>query len=564
MGFFRTDEMEYRLLHLCGGSVHGISQAQLIIFLEDVAGIPVGWQYDMVSGDSIGSGGAAALTCPKEKGSKKPKMSARQYEAELVRLCLETFEPFQEKYYERMVKLEIELRTLEETINIINRWACKRDKAIQNTIDKALDSARAIMRKTGLQAALPPEQDPEQKQAQETRLSARFNLHSGITTRTIIPVLGNLLERAKKKAASFFFSTEAIYKSFDHHLTFADGSPVMLSDTITGFHSDAFNINRKQPESHVHILPIGTWKGFISHHDLPLADIPKRSMPAQTVFKPYLSPYSGYHYDDIAHYNTMASPMNDIRRKFSKAQDNRDLRLRIKRHGMSIGTGVEGFQIDPERMGELLLLGRMDPSEGAPLMKIPLLFNTTKAVRDLKEELGAQHAIFIDKVVEKDQPYDKGGYKRLLERYNEASALTRAHMLETLGQPIEFSLIDARPEKIEQLRQFGWAMVWDHLEVLVNEAKAGLYRAHRNGLISDRHLERRLKFIENNFPPEKMNAPDRRRVGFIEYLTSKGHLPGLGLGLFASSATGQPEIANDHMTPPPNDDSSTAHNLYPS
>ena len=92
--------------------------------------------------------------------------------------------------------------------------------------------------------------------------------------------------------------------------------------------------------------------------------------------------------------------MNALRRKLARADEDKKLGVKIKRKGVSIGTGMEPPKLDPERMGELLILGRLEASEGAPLLKIPLLFNTSKAIRDLTEELGEDNAIFIEKIMD--------------------------------------------------------------------------------------------------------------------------------------------------------------------
>jgi len=91
LAFLKTDDIEYRALYLGGGSVHGVSQAQVLIFLEEIAGIPIAWQYDMLAGDSIGSTPAAALNMPATPGSNIPKFSAQQYSKVLIEIAQETF-----------------------------------------------------------------------------------------------------------------------------------------------------------------------------------------------------------------------------------------------------------------------------------------------------------------------------------------------------------------------------------------------------------------------------------------------------------------------------------------
>lgn len=155
-------------------------------------------------------------------------------------------------------------------------------------------------------------------------------------------------------------------------------------------------------------------------------------MPAQTIFKPYLSPFSKQHYDDIAAQNTMAASMNEIRRKFSRAIDDKKLSGQLKRHGVSIGTGFTPPNLDPERMGKLLILGRLDSSEGAPLLNVPLLFNTSKAIRDLEEELGQENAVFIDKIIDPDVTFNKRKYKDQLKMYSKEfsrAAIRESHEL---------------------------------------------------------------------------------------------------------------------------------------
>lgn len=534
MGFLQSAEEDFRLLYLGGGAVHGVSQAQLLIFLEEVTGIPIAWQFDMISGDSIGSDPAVGLACPIKKGSKTPKFTAAQYAEILKQLCQEIFEPYQENYHTNMVKLEIELKLFEKTIEIIENWSGKKDQAFANALDSAAAMARNIGRKIGLPFS---KHTAKTDNADKNTHTRRFNLVSGAMELTALPILRKLLERSKGKVKNFFFSPEPVHNALDRHLVFEDGSPVMLHDAITGLHVDSFNICRREPESHIFIKPIKRWKGFISHENLPLAEIPKRSMPAQTIFKPYYSPVSKCYYDDIAHHNTMAAAMNSIRRKFNQAQESGQLKVSIKRHGVSIGTGIFPPKIDPERMGELLILGRLDSEEGAPLLKIPLLFNTSKAIRDLKEELGPENAVFIDKIVDEAIVNNTYKYRESLKKYK--GVFSKRHIRQNFEEEVmrlpKYDLIDARPEKIAQLEDFGWTMVWDNLEALVNEAKLGLERALRHKLITESFYNKRLKAIDEIFPPENLNKKPQSSSSILDFLRFGGSLP--RFSLFDSSPT---------------------------
>lgn len=300
MVFNKQEEQEYRLLYLGGGAVHGVTQAQALIFLEELAGIPIAWQYDMISGDSVGSNPAAVLNCPKAKGSNEPKYSAKEYAYFLKDIVQKTFEPYRENYYSNMVALEVEIRALEKGIEVLQNWGHKKDKSAQKALSSALKYGKSIGHKIGI--GTPDELDSINDQS----ALSFFNMHSGVLNYTVVPLLERRLNKAKDKVKNFFFSPDIIHDALDSHLVFEDGSPVMLSDTITGFHSEAFNIDKTKPEAHMVIKPIGNWEGGVSDDNIPLAEVPKRSMPAQTVFKPYFSPYSNCHYDDIAHHNTMA------------------------------------------------------------------------------------------------------------------------------------------------------------------------------------------------------------------------------------------------------------------
>lgn len=515
MGLFRSEIVKFRTLHLGGGSVHGISQNKPLIFLEELAGIPIAWQFDMIGGDSVGSTPATVLNCPKEKGSHKPKFSAKDFDYFLKKIAQETFEPYKEDYYTSMIKLDVKIKFFEEAINIIDRWAKGRDSrtalAIQTLTKATSEAGRQIAQACGINVP-PTIEYPEPTRA---KLSQKFNLHSGAAHKTIIPVLQRILAHASNQVESFFFSPQKIHAALDEHLRFPDESPVMLSDTITGFYSEAYNINKSIPEAHSHIKPIKGWAGFKSHNDLALADIPKRSMPAQTIFKPYLSPYSDCYYDDIARINTMASVMNHVRRKFSRAQDEGNLRARIERSGLSIGTGMSNIKIDPVRMEKMLLLDRFNPAVGAPF-NIALYVSTFKAVRDLKEEVGVKNAVFIDKITDPDIHFDKNKYCEMFKALpSKAQDLIHADILPDLGTMPKIDLIDARASKIKDLDNFGWVMVWDHLEQLVQSAKEGLECAKRRGLVTDTFVRKRMQFIDDTFPPHLFPSYNKKTQGLF-------------------------------------------------
>ncbi len=530
MGLFWQDDEDFLLLYLGGGSVHTISQLQPLIFLEEITQTPIGHLFDMVTGDSAGSGPAAALTCPDKKGSTTPKISALQYYELCQDFIAQTFEPLRENYYANMVTLEIMIKGYEKSISLVEDWSRKKDKAINNT-----RLAKFFASKISATAEPLDLHKPES-------LTAKFNVFAALTSRTILPILQKRLDKAKDRVQEFFFSPDLIHKAFDEHLKFADGSPVMLHDTITGLHSESFNIDQREAEAHTNIKPMHGWKGHISHKNLPLSEIPKRSMPAQTVFKPYYSPVSKCYYDDIARHNTMAAPMNAIRRKFTKAQEGGLLRKNIKRIGLSIGCGINPPNIDPARMGELLLLGRLDAREGAPLLNIPQLFNTSKAIRDLEEELGEDNAIFIDKILDPALVLNPYRYRTQLEKYGETFGknLIRGNLEEEAHRMPEHSLIDARPEKMAQLEEFGWAMVWENLDSLTTMAKKGLDRAWKKGHITDRQLHQRLKKIDEIFPPDSMKNPKSAPQNLTSYLSFGGRLPRFNL-FTAKNAQDQPE-----------------------
>lgn len=537
MVFNRTEDYDFRLLYLSGGSVHGISQAQVLVFLEELSGIPIAWQYDMISGDSVGSNPAAVLNCPVEKGSVIPKFTAREYAHILKQIIEETFQPHRENYYRNMVTLEIEIQATQKAIDIVREWSHSHDQSMNNGLSGAFNYARNFAGRFGLGG----------KNKEETSLKF-FNLYSGAAEKTLIPLLEKRLNKAKERAKDFFFSPDKVHASLDEHLVFEDGSPVMLSDSITGFHSEAFNINNTKPEAHMYMKPIDRWKGFISHQDLPLAEIPKRSMPAQTVFKPYYSKYSGCYYDDIAHHNTMASPMNAIRRKLARAKDDHLINKRIVRKGVSIGTGMEPPKIDPERMGELLILGRLDSTEGAPLLNIPLLFNTSKAIRDLTEELGEENAVFIEKIMDANVELNKHKFEEEVKKNPDFfPEFIRKNMEYSANKMPSFSMIDARPEKLRQIEEFGWDMIWDHIGILVQEAKAGLRHAHKKGYIDEDTLEERLEFIEEFLPERHAKEQNHSAKSFMDYLRFGGRLP--GMGLFSSAEAEEAKLEPEDPSP---------------
>lgn len=151
MVFTRTEDYNFRLLYLAGGSVHGISQAQVLVFMEELTGIPIAWQYDMISGDSVGSNPAAVLNCPKERGSIEPKFTAREYAAILKDIVQETFEPYRDNYYKNMVALEIEIQATQKVLNIIRDWAQLRDQRANNGLSGVLITARMFLEKSVLE-----------------------------------------------------------------------------------------------------------------------------------------------------------------------------------------------------------------------------------------------------------------------------------------------------------------------------------------------------------------------------------------------------------------------------
>lgn len=526
MAFLKSDDIDYRALYLGGGSVHGIAQAQVLIFLEDLAGIPVAWQYDMLAGDSIGSTPAAALNMPVEPGSNIPKFSARQYNEMLIQIAQETFEPYREDYYDNMVKLELKIRTCKEAINTIQSWSRRRDKKYSNAIQSLTDKVRDIAEHIGFKKPL--DELPETKKS----LTGSFNLHSGLTEKTVLPILRKILNKANEEVETFFFSAQPIHDALDEKLSYSDGTTAKLSDCITGFHSEAFNINKREAEAHTFIKPVNEWDGHISHPELPLAEVPKRSMPAQTIFKPYFSPHSEEYYDDIAAHNTMAASMNEIRRKFSRAIEEKKLTGRLKRHGVSIGTGLKPPNLDPERMGKLLILGRLDSSEGAPLLNVPLLFNTSKAIRDLEEELGQEHAVFIDKIIDPDVAFSKHKYRDQLKMYSKEFSRHAAHNdnQRVPNRLTDANMIDARDENVEVLVKFGWSMVQDHLDILVHEAKEGLQHAFRKGYIDECCLQQKLKKIDTAFPPSNLVGNNKQQdKNFMDYLTFGGRVSYFGI-----------------------------------
>lgn len=556
--FWQDDEEEFLLLYLGGGSVHTISQQQVLIFLESISQTPIAHMFDMIAGDSAGSGAAVALNCPIRKGSKKPRYSAEQYYQKLKSIIEDTFQPYRENYYQKMVTLEVTMKIYQSAIDTLQNWSDEKDRQISDS------RLGRFFARSSNEIGVPEdskdrdEDDARANHAQEDAappLTKRFNLVSGIMNRTLLPPLRAMMARTEKKIPEFFFSAEHINTAFDEALRFRDGSPVMLEDTITGVHSEAFNIDKRVAESHTHIKPIKGWNGFTSHTNLPLSEIPKRSMPAQTVFRPYYSEHSKCHYDDIARHNTMAAPMNAIRRKFTKAQERGELKIDIKRFGISIGCGFKPPNIDPEKMGSLLILGRLDSSEGAPLLSIPQLFNTSKAIRDLEEELGQENAIFVDKVIDNTLTLQPYRYREQLSRFGKefGKEAPPASLSEQNKHLDDYSLIDARPEKIEQLEAFGWAMVWENLDSLVNVAKKGLNRAYKKGMITDKQFRDRLQKINDVFPPDKIGTPAQKTKSLSEYMGFGGHLSRFST-LFTAKpkeAVKEPSREAIRMTEPP-------------
>lgn len=199
MAFSKTDDIDYRALYLGGGSVHGVSQAQVLIFLEDIAGIPIAWQYDMLAGDSIGSTPAAALNMPVTPGSNIPKFSAQQYSEMLIQIAQETFEPYRGEYYDNMVKLELKIRTCKEIIHSIQSWSRRRDQKYADAFESLNNKVRDIAERMGLKKQV--EELPKSKKS----LTGSFNLHSGATENTIIPIIQKILDKANAKVETFFF-----------------------------------------------------------------------------------------------------------------------------------------------------------------------------------------------------------------------------------------------------------------------------------------------------------------------------------------------------------------------
>ena len=487
MALFGSNEQDYLVLHLGGGSVHGLSQMQVLIFLEELAGIPTAWMFDMIAGDSFGSVPAAALNIPEKPGSKIPRFSAKRTSEVAEEVLKKTFNPFREEYHKDMVKLEIKIKALEEALNAI-----KDLKKAENPLTKKFMGTIAAM--------------------------------------TVAPVLEKHLKSLKEQTGDVFFSFEHVAKALDRNFTFTNGQHVKLGQTITGFHSEAFNLDRIEPKTHSYIPPIGGWKGHLSDKDITLADISMRSMSAQTYFKPYKSRHTGEHFDDIAHHNTMASVMNSLRRKFTNAAESKQLHTKLNRKGLSIGVGTVVPDIDPKRMGELLILDRLDSEQGAPLIQIPVIYNTSKAIRDMEEELGPENVAFIEKILDPRLVKNKLRYRQILREFPNANKEILRNTLEYEASRIPaYNMIDARPETIEKIKEVGLMMVYENTEELVEFAKRGLERAYRHKLIDKTQLSERLEKINNTYPhlQERKHSKPKNLLDFLRF---GGSFPQFGFG----------------------------------
>lgn len=66
-----------RVLSLSGGAVRGLLPAVILAHIEEITGKPISQLFDLIVGTSTGSIIATLLTIPKEKGSTKPKYTAK-------------------------------------------------------------------------------------------------------------------------------------------------------------------------------------------------------------------------------------------------------------------------------------------------------------------------------------------------------------------------------------------------------------------------------------------------------------------------------------------------------
>ncbi len=497
----------------------GLAQVQVMAFMEELGGIPISWMYDMLAGDSVGSIHASVANVPMAPGSSKPRYTMAEYNEIFKKIVQETFEPYRPDYHRSMAELEISMRVLERAIERVKGSAIQADSKIDTMLHapgRAL--ARMINAAAGAVRLGPVFNSVSTGTAQPTIQPVKY-----LTDRLVLPRLEKMLAEKQGKVEHVFFSPEPIHRILDSRLKFSRSkNPLMLGETITGFHCESFNLDRLEPAYHSVVKPGEHWQGYISDPDLPLSDPPKCSMAAATIFHAYKSPYTNCHYEDIGNQNTLATPMNYVRRLLPDD---------IQRKGMSIGTGIEKIDLDPVRMRELLILGRLDSEQGAPLLTVPKLYNLRKARRDLEEELGSENVTFIDKVLDAYPVKNKHRYRQMLEEFGGTFSqkfISAAINDEAVKMP-ESSMIDARAEQLAKIEEFGRAMVWENLPVLVREVKEGLKRAQRQKLVSASFVSQKIQEIDATFPSLK-NHDVKRSKSIIDYLTFGGSLPRIADG----------------------------------
>lgn len=540
---------EFRMLHMEGGAVLGLAQIEILIFLEETAGIPISWQYDMLSGDSVGSLHAAVANTPVTKDSAEPRYSMKHYKDVFKGVITEVFEPYRDFHHDQIAVNEGIRIGLAATADKLRQIGERADTWLLSIFNEAAVTL-------GFGNPFPEErflgfQNPSKPQPLRSILNSAAHFSE------------NLVNRQKLSSQELFYSSKPIEKILKDRLRFKDtGEPVMLGDTITGFHTTSFNIYPKLDVAyHFTIKPGENHEGHVSDPDLPLWDPPMCSSAAPTVLPPHQSEFTNNMYEDAAHVLAMNTPMNTVRMR---------LPPHIQRHGISLGTGFSITDLAPEELKEAAVIARLQRQKGALFISAPQIIVKRQAERDLKFELGEKNAIFINKSLDPasvqnpvrfrdllsdamamnkvliQQQLDEEGvnnttiFKSMLRSANRHSAEQIREQMERESESLpNQDWLDARPENLAKIEAFGRTMIAENKATLIQEAKDGLRSAHKKGLITEEFLQERLALIAHQYPNSVRDTITEDSVSRVRRYLQAGW----------RFLNRQP--ANDTPTPPP-------------
>ncbi|AEP09918.1 patatin-like phospholipase family protein [Micavibrio aeruginosavorus] len=471
-----TDHQEPQdyVLYVPGGVLWGIYPLVVLKFLEDLTQLPVSKQFNNFAGSSTGAVALGGLNIPKSKGSTEPRYSAADALEFYKVVGRRTFPP-RSAYYERQLIMDLVKLGHEFTREIV--WmAFEKTDAL---LSAGVNGAGRLMNR--LKRSTTPYEPFILK-------PMRF-LHN-----TLIRPVDNAVERGiNHLLAKSRYDINVLREALDTAYRFEDtNEPVKLNETIVSHHVTSMNVTRNEPAIFFHFKDETGTTRHVSHPDMDIVDLTCASSAAQTIFQLYKASNEN-HYCDIAHFDTPQTPINSYQ---GRMQKNKNIKL------IMIGTAKRDAEIDVQRLNGMLFLQQLIGRLGAHLLGLPQRFILQRDLMNLRQNLGADNVVVIDKSMSKDTLRGQVlSNPRLINAAAHFGVDLRARsQISHQDRTPSPDLFDSRDDNIEKMESFGWDMVWENIDTLVPLAKELVENAALRGHITNDRASEIIRGIDKIYP----------------------------------------------------------------